>query len=125
MFVRGIAVFAENAADEDADLGLRGFAERPINRHAFADMGNQFARDVFQRRLAENFYGAVVGFQGVIKRNFVVREAEACAALLAFAHLLGEFDQFRDDLRGFDGSVLVFSRSSNSFFAFFADSTLF
>ena len=29
------------------------------------------------------------------------------AAFLAFAHLLGEFDQFRDDLRGFDGAFQV------------------
>ena len=26
---------------------------------------------------------------------------------MTFAHLLGEFNQFRDDLRGFDGAVLV------------------
>jgi len=39
-------------------LGLGGFAQRPINRHAFADVGNQFAGDVLQRRLAGNFHGA-------------------------------------------------------------------
>jgi hypothetical protein len=59
LLVRGIAVFAEDAADEDANLSLRGFAERPVNRHTFADMGNQFARDIFQRRFTENFHGAV------------------------------------------------------------------
>ena len=29
------------------------------------------------------------------------------AALLAFAHLLCEFNQFGNDLRGFDGAILV------------------
>jgi len=75
LFVRWIAVFAEDAANEHSDLCLGGFAERPVNRHAFADMGNQFPGDIFQRRFAENFNGAVVGFQRVIKSDFIIREA--------------------------------------------------
>jgi hypothetical protein len=63
-------------ADKDADLGLGGFAERPINRHALADVRNQFPRDVFQRRFAENFYGAVVHFQRVIESNLVMTQAQ-------------------------------------------------
>src|SRR5665213_2890361 len=45
-----LAVFAQNAADNDTDLGLSSLAQRPVNRHALADVGNQFPRDVFQRR---------------------------------------------------------------------------
>ncbi len=65
-------------------------------------MGNQFTRDFFQRRFAENFYGTVVGFQGIIKCHFIICQAKLVAALLAFAHLFGKFDQFRDDLCGFN-----------------------
>ena len=46
LLVRGITVFAEDATHDDADLGLGGFAELPINHHAFADMGNQVARNL-------------------------------------------------------------------------------
>ena len=61
-----LAVFAEDAADEDADLGLGAFAQRSVNRHAFGDLRDQLPGDGFQRRLAENFYGAVVHFQRVV-----------------------------------------------------------
>ena len=50
LLIRGIAVFAENPADEDADLGLGGFTKRPINGHALANMRDQLPRDDFQRR---------------------------------------------------------------------------
>jgi CheY-like chemotaxis protein len=38
LLVRRVAVFAEDAADEDANLRLRRFAQRPINGHALADL---------------------------------------------------------------------------------------
>jgi hypothetical protein len=41
------------------------------------------------------------------KCNLIIGEAELVAAFLAFAHLLGEFDQFRDELTGFDGAFQV------------------
>ena len=70
-------------------------------------MRDQLPSNIFQSRLAENFHGAVVGFQGVIKRDFIVCQAKLVTALVSLAHLLGEFDQFRNDLCGFDGAVLV------------------
>jgi len=51
LLVWRIAVFAENPANEAADRRLGGFAKRPVNRHALADVGNQFPRDILQRRL--------------------------------------------------------------------------
>ena len=36
--VRRITISAEDVADEDADLGLGAFAQRPVNRHAFANV---------------------------------------------------------------------------------------
>jgi len=63
------------AADEDADLSLCRFTKRPVNRHAVANVRGQFPRDFFQRRRAENFHGAVVGFQRIVKRHFIILEA--------------------------------------------------
>ena len=37
-------------------MSLGGFAKRPINCHALANVRNQFTRDVFQGRFTENFY---------------------------------------------------------------------
>jgi hypothetical protein len=43
LFVRGIAVFTEDAMNEDADLGLGGLPQSAVNRHAFANMRHQFS----------------------------------------------------------------------------------
>ena len=48
----GIAVFAEDAADVHADLRLGAVPQRPVNRHALADVRDQFPLDIFQRRFS-------------------------------------------------------------------------
>ncbi len=48
LFVGWITVFAEDAVDEDADLGLGGLAQGPVNGHALADVRNQLASNILQ-----------------------------------------------------------------------------
>ena len=52
-------------------------------------------------------HGAVVGGERIVKRHFVVVQAEIDAALIGGVHFLGQFDQFFDDFLRCDGAVVV------------------
>ena len=68
---------------------------------------DQVASDGLEGIIAQNFDGAVVDFQRVVKREFVRGEMELLTAPTCFAHVFGKLDQLLDDLGRFDGAVLV------------------
>ena len=59
---------------------------------------NQFCRDHFEVIFAHDLQSAVVGGERIIKRHFVIVQAEIDAALIRGVHFLGELDQFFNHL---------------------------
>jgi len=41
----GVTMFAQDAANPDANLGLRAFSLGPVDRDAFADLSHEFGCD--------------------------------------------------------------------------------
>ena len=76
-----VAVFSEDPFHHDFDLRAGAFAQRPVDRDALADLGDQFGRDHLQLVVAHHLHGAVVGGERVVERDFVVGQAEIVAAL--------------------------------------------
>ena len=74
-------MFVEDAFHHDFDLGAGAFAERPVDRHAFAHLGDKFGGDHFELVVAHRLHGAVVGGERVVEGDFVVVQAEIDAAL--------------------------------------------
>ena len=50
-----VAVFAENAFNQNFDLRASAFAKRPVDGDAFAYPGNKFCRDHFEIVFAHDF----------------------------------------------------------------------
>ncbi len=74
LLVGRVAVSAEDAADEAAEICADVFAERPVDGDVVADGVDEFAGDVAQGFVAEDLDGAVVGFERVVEGQFVFRE---------------------------------------------------
>ena len=73
LLVGWIAMAAEDAADEAAEVGADVFAEGPVDRDVVADGVDEFAGDVAKGFVAEDLDGAVVGFEGVVEGEVVFR----------------------------------------------------
>ena len=78
-----VAVFSEDAFNQNFDFGAGAFAERPVDGDAFADLGDKFGRDHFEVVFAHDLEGAVVCGERVVERDFVVVQSEIDAALIA------------------------------------------
>ena len=82
----------EDAFDEDADFGAGAFAVLPVDGDGFADLLDEFGSDDFEFVVAHDFFGAVVGGEGVVEGDFFVVEAEVFAAFGGGVEVFGEFD---------------------------------
>lgn len=51
----------------------------------------------------DDFYSAIIDFQGVVEGDFIFGEAE----ILGFAQLFGQFNKFGNNLCGFNAAVLI------------------
>ena len=69
---------------QNVDLRASPFAKRPVDGDAFAYPGNKFCRDHFEVVFSHHLQGAVVGRERIIKRHFVIVQAEIDAALIGF-----------------------------------------
>jgi hypothetical protein len=107
LLVRRVAVLAQDALDEHAELGANVLAQGPVDGHVGAHGLDELARDAAQGRVAEHGHGAVVRLEGVVEGELVLREAELLAARVGLAHVARELDQLLDHLRGLDRAVLV------------------
>ena len=107
LFIGWVTIFFQDAFDGDADTGAGGFPNGPVNGDVFANGLDKFTGDGFECRFAEDFSSAVVDFKGVVEGDFIFGEAEILAAILGFAQLFGQFNEFGNNLRCFDGAVLV------------------
>ncbi len=83
----------------------RPFAERPINGHALAHLGDEFGGDDLELVVAYGFHGGFVGGERIVKGDLVVGQAEVFAALGGGVEFLGEADEFLDHLHRADGAV--------------------
>ena len=63
--------------------------------------------DDFQLVDTHDLHGAGVLPQGIVERDFVVRQPELSARFRGFVYLLGQPDEFLDDLVRGDSPVLV------------------
>jgi hypothetical protein len=59
-FVGGVAVVAEDAPDEAAEVGADGLFDGPIDGDVAADGGDEFLGDGTKLLVAENLDGAIV-----------------------------------------------------------------
>jgi hypothetical protein len=95
-----VAVLAEDALDEHAQLRTDVVANRPVDRDVLANRLDELPRDRAQRVVTEDLDRAVVGFQRVVERELIVGESELLASRSGCAHILRELDQLLDHLRG-------------------------
>ena len=115
--VRWVAVFVEDAFDHHADFCAGAFAQGPVDGDAFADLSDEFGGDDFEFVVAHGLYGGFIGGEGVVEGDFVVGQAEVCAAFGGGVHFLGQFDEFFDHFLGGDGAVVVSVEGLLEFFA--------
>src|ERR1700735_1514658 len=108
LFVGWVTVLAEDALDHCAELGANALLCGPVNRHVSTNGIHEFASNLFQRVVTENFNSAVVHFERVVERQFFVAEAQILTALIGFPHVPSEVHQFLNDLGGLNGAILVF-----------------
>ena len=73
LLVGRVAVSAEDAADEAAEVGADVFAEGPVDGDVFVDGVLQLAGDVVEGFIVEALHCYFVGFNGVLKGEFVFR----------------------------------------------------
>jgi len=66
-------VLAEDAFDQHAQLCAHVLAQRPVDRHVTPHGFHQLPGNLLQCRLAEDFDGAVVGFERVVESKFFFR----------------------------------------------------
>ena len=100
-------MFAQDTFDEDAPLSPDVFAHRPVDGDVAAHDLDKLVRNGPQRVVPEDFYGAGVSFEGVVKGQFVFGKVEGLAAGVGFPHILCRPDHLFGHLRCFDGPVLV------------------
>src|SRR5208282_4891481 len=110
LLIRRVAVFAQDALDEHAQLGTDVFAHCPVDTRILSYRRDQLAGDRLERRLAQHLDRAVVGFESVVKRELLFRKPELLAARIRRAHLLGECDQLLDHLCRLDRAIPVFAQ---------------
>lgn len=79
----------------------------PVDRRVVADSLGDVVRDQPQRVITQYFHGAVVDFQSVVERDFILGQSQTLASGLRVAHLLGQLEQSLDHLRHFDTAGLV------------------
>jgi len=107
LLVWRVAVLAQTALDEHAELGPHILTQGPVDGDVAADGLDGLLGNGAQRLVAQHLDGAVVGFQRVVERQLVLRESELLAAGVRLAHVLGELDQLLDHLRCLDSAILV------------------
>ena len=100
-------MFVEDAFHHHFDFGAGAFAEGPVDGDALLYLGDQLGGDDLELRVTHGLHGAVVGGEGVVEGDLVIGQAHVLAALGGGVEVLGEFDQFLDDLHRADGAVVV------------------
>jgi len=75
---------SKNSFHENLNLRASAFAKRPADGDAFADFCDKFCRDHFEVVFAHDLQRAVVGGERIIKRHFVIVQAEIDTALISF-----------------------------------------
>src|SRR6266702_4956699 len=91
---------------------LECFLNSPVDGGIPTNRLHQFASDGFQRSVPENLDRAVVHFQRIVKRNFILAETQLLPFCRLFPHLLSQSDQFFDNLCGLNRSVLILSNGT-------------
>ena len=72
LFVRRIAVLAQDAFDQHTQLRADVVAERLVNSDILAHRLDQLPRDGAERVVAEHFHRTVVGLERVVERELVL-----------------------------------------------------
>ena len=99
LLVRWVAVLAEDAPNQPAEVCTYILAERPVDGDVAPDGLDELAGDVSERLVSEHLDCAVIGLQCVVEGQLVLGQSELLAACIGLPHFLREFDQFFDDLR--------------------------
>ena len=102
LLVGWIAALAQDASDKDRELGPGVLPHHPIYVHVGSDCGYQFSGYAAQRIVSQDFHGAAVGFQGVIKRELLFGQPQRFAAGVGRADVFGQGDKLLDSLGGFE-----------------------
>jgi hypothetical protein len=102
-----VAVLAQDAADQAAQVGAGGFADSPVDGGVVADGLGDLAGDDAELGITEDINRAVVGGEGVVEGDLVFGEAERFAALAGLVHFLGQIDQRIDNFRHLDGTIVI------------------
>ncbi len=76
LLVGRVAVLAEAALHEDAEVGPDVLADGPVDGDVGLDGGHQLAGDVAQRLVAEHGHGGVVGLERVVEGQLVLGQAQ-------------------------------------------------
>jgi hypothetical protein len=102
LLVRWVAVAAEGAADETAQVSADLLAAGPVDRGVLTDGLGDLAGDDPELIVAEDVDGALVGAEGIVEGDLILGETETVAARMGLLHLGGEVNQ-----GGFHSAVMV------------------
>ncbi len=91
------------------EMGPDVLPDRPVNGDVAPHRLGKFVGDGLEGRLSEDLHRAVVRLQSVVEGQLVFSEAELLSPRVRLTHLLGQGNEFLDDLGGFDRAILIAS----------------
>ena len=98
LLVGRVAVFAQDAPDQDPELGADIFPQRPVYGYVASDGFDQFLCNGTERLVSQHLHGTVVGFQGIVEGQLILGQAKPFASVFGFPHVPGQLDQFLNHL---------------------------
>ena len=102
-----VAVFSMDAANKDTKLSPDAFADGPVDAGVVPYGFDELPSNCSESVVAEDLDCAVIGLRGVLKCEFVFREARALTLSVGFANVVRQLDELLNDLRRLHRTVLV------------------